>query len=96
VPWLKRRPGFEPGSVHVGFVMGKFSQVQVFLCVLLFSPVNIVPLLLHTHLLLPHEVCDSSDQAAHYHTLGPKLGASALTRHFAGTEEKIIVYKNRY
>jgi hypothetical protein len=27
------------------------------------------------HSLPPHEVCDSPDQAAHYHTLGPKLGA---------------------
>jgi hypothetical protein len=28
-----------------------------------------------------HEVCDSSDQAAHYHTLGLKLGALSLTQH---------------
>jgi hypothetical protein len=36
----------------------------------------------------PHDVCDSPDQAAHYHTLGPKLGASSLTRHLAGIGPK--------
>jgi hypothetical protein len=37
--------------------------------------------LLHIHLSPPHEVCDCSDQAAHYHNLGPQLGASLLTQH---------------
>jgi hypothetical protein len=46
------------------------------------SPANIIPPLLHIHLSPPREVCDSSDQAAHYHHLGPKLGASFPTRHF--------------
>jgi hypothetical protein len=45
-------------------------------------PASIIPPLLHIQLSPPHEVCDSSDQAAHYHHLGPKLGASFLTRHF--------------
>jgi hypothetical protein len=27
---------------------------------------------------LPHEFCDSPDQAGHYHILGPKLGDSPL------------------
>jgi hypothetical protein len=44
----------------------------------------IITPLLHTNLSPPHEVCNSPDQAAHYHTLGPKLGASSLTRHLAG------------
>jgi hypothetical protein len=39
---------------------------------------------LHTHLSPPDRVWDSSKQAAHYHTLGCKLGASSLTRHLAG------------
>lgn len=26
-----------------------------------------------------HEVCDISDQEAHYHTFGPNLGLSSLT-----------------
>jgi hypothetical protein len=55
---------------------------EVYLLVLRSSPANIIPPLLHIHLLPPREVCDSSDQAAHYHHLGPKLGASLLTRHF--------------
>jgi hypothetical protein len=41
----------------------------------------IIPPLLHIHLSPLHEVCDCSDQAAHYHNLGPQLGASLLTRH---------------
>jgi hypothetical protein len=33
-------------------------------------------------------VCDCSDQAAHYHNLGPNLGASLLTRHFGCKQKK--------
>jgi hypothetical protein len=33
-------------------------------------------------------VCTCSDQAAHYHNLGPKLGASLLTRHIGWKTEK--------
>jgi hypothetical protein len=57
------------------------------------SPANIIPPLLHIHLLPPHDVCDCSDQAAHYHNLGPKLGASLLTRHI-GWKQKKKVKKN--
>jgi hypothetical protein len=32
----------------------------------------------------PHEVSDSPDQASHYHTLSPKLGATSLTRYLTG------------
>jgi hypothetical protein len=46
VPWLRRlaaglpprKPGFDPGSVHVGFVVGKVALGQVFLRVLRFFP----------------------------------------------------------
>jgi hypothetical protein len=49
VPWLRslvtglslRRPGFAPGSIHVGFVADKVSLGQVLLRVLRFSPANI-------------------------------------------------------
>jgi hypothetical protein len=45
VPWLRRlvvglpprRPGFDPGSVHVGFVVDKVALGQVFPRVLRFS-----------------------------------------------------------
>jgi hypothetical protein len=55
VPWLRRlfaglsprRPGFRPGSVHVGFVVDKVTLGQVFLRVLRFSPVNFIPPVLH-------------------------------------------------
>jgi hypothetical protein len=99
VPWLKRlvaglsprRPGFAPGSILVGFVVDKVALGQVYLRVLRFSPANIIPPLLHIHLSPPHEVCDSSDQAAHYHHLCPKLGASFLTRHFGWKQNKKVV-----
>jgi hypothetical protein len=42
-----RRPGFDPGSVHVGFVVDKVALGHVFLRVLRFSPVNFIPPLLH-------------------------------------------------
>jgi hypothetical protein len=80
------------GSVHVGVVMDKVELGQVFLRVFRFSPVSVIPPLLHTHLSPPREVCDSPDQAARYHTLGPKLGASSLTRHLAGKEECPLSY----
>jgi hypothetical protein len=35
-----RRPGFDPGSVHVGFVVAKVALGQVFVRVLRFSSVN--------------------------------------------------------
>jgi hypothetical protein len=55
VPWLKRlaaglsprRPGFDPGSVHVRFVVGKVALGQVFPRVLQFSPVNFISPVLH-------------------------------------------------
>jgi hypothetical protein len=70
----------------VGFVvdkvaLGRFSPSSSV------SPANIPPLL-HIHLSPPHEVCGCSDQAAHYHNLGPKLGASLLTRHIGWKNRK--------
>jgi hypothetical protein len=55
VPWLgrlaaglpPRRPGFDPGSVHVGFVVDKVTLGQVFLRVLRLSRVNFIRPLLH-------------------------------------------------
>jgi hypothetical protein len=55
VPWLRRlvaclsprRPGFEPGSVHVGLVVDKVALGQAFPRVLRFSPVNFIPPVLH-------------------------------------------------
>ena len=38
-----RRPRFDPGSVHVGFVVDKVELGQGFLRVLRFSPVNFIP-----------------------------------------------------
>jgi hypothetical protein len=55
VPWFRRlvtgisprRSGFNPGSVHVGFVVGKVVMGQVFPRVFRFSPVNFILSVLH-------------------------------------------------
>jgi hypothetical protein len=61
-----------------------------------FSPVNIIPPLLHTHLSPPHEVCDSPDQASHYHTLGPKVRASSLSGRLAEQRKEDEDYHHQY
>ena len=45
-----RSPGFDPRSDHVGFMMDEVALPQPFLSVLRFSPVSIIPPMLHTHL----------------------------------------------
>jgi hypothetical protein len=45
-----RRPGFYARSVLVRFVVDKVALGQVFLQILRFSPVSIIPPILHTHL----------------------------------------------
>ena len=55
VLWLRRlvaglpprRPGFDPGSVLVGFVVDKVALGQVFLRLLRFSSVTFIPPVLH-------------------------------------------------
>jgi hypothetical protein len=55
VPWLRRlaaglpppTPGFDPGSVHVGFMVDKVALEQVFPRVLRFPPVSFIPSVLH-------------------------------------------------
>jgi hypothetical protein len=55
VPWLRRlvaglpqrRPGLDPESVHVGFVVDKVALEEVFPRVLRFSSVSFIPPLLH-------------------------------------------------
>jgi hypothetical protein len=74
----------------VGFVVDKVALGQVFLRVLRFSLASIIPPLLHIHLSPPQEVCDSSDREANYHHIGPKLGASFLTRHFGWKQNKEV------
>jgi hypothetical protein len=46
--------------------------------------------LLQTHLSPPDEVCDSPDQAAHYHTQGTKSGTLSLIRNLAGLGVKVL------
>jgi hypothetical protein len=55
VPWFRRlvdglslrRPVLDPGSVYVGFVVDKVALGQVFPRVFRFSPVNLIPSVLH-------------------------------------------------
>jgi hypothetical protein len=55
VPWLRRlvaglspqMHGFDPGSIHVGFVVDKVALGQVFPRVIRFSPVNFIPPVLY-------------------------------------------------
>jgi hypothetical protein len=55
VSWLRllvaglplQRPGFDLGSIHVRFVMGKMILGQVFPRILWFSPVSFIPPVLH-------------------------------------------------
>jgi hypothetical protein len=42
-----RRPGFDPGSVHVGFWVDKVALGQGFPRVLRFSPLNFILPVLH-------------------------------------------------
>jgi hypothetical protein len=42
-----RKPGFDPESVHVGFVVDKVALGQVSPLVFQFSPVNFIPSVLH-------------------------------------------------
>jgi hypothetical protein len=49
-----------------------------------------IPQLLYIHLSPPHEVSDSPDQAAHYHTPDPKLESPSLTWHLAGLGVKVV------
>jgi hypothetical protein len=57
--------------IHAGFSLRHGS-----LRVLRFSLLITIPPLLYIHLSPPHGVCDSPEQAAHYHTLVPKPVAS--------------------
>jgi hypothetical protein len=43
-----RRPGFNPRSVRVRFVVDEVALGQVFFLVLRFSPVSIIPPVLHS------------------------------------------------
>jgi hypothetical protein len=46
---LSRRPGFAPRLIHGGFVVDKVTLGKVLHRVLQFSPVSIIPPLLHIH-----------------------------------------------
>jgi hypothetical protein len=54
---LPRRPGFDPRSVIARFYVNKTAVGKVFLPALQFSPVNIIPPMLHTHSFIYHRRC---------------------------------------
>jgi hypothetical protein len=55
-----QRPPFDPRPVNVGFVMDKVTMWHVFFRSLQFSPVNVIPSMLHTHLFIYHWRCTLS------------------------------------
>jgi len=48
-----RKRGFDPAPVRVRFVRDKVAQGQIFLRVLRFYPVSVIPQTLHTHKAIP-------------------------------------------
>ena len=54
---LCQEPGFEGGPSRLGFEKDKVVLRQVFLSVLQFSPVSIIPPLLHIHSFIYHRHC---------------------------------------
>jgi len=55
-----QRPGFIPTSVHVGFVMDTLALGHAFFQMLQFSPITIIPSVLHIHLLICYQ-CNLSN-----------------------------------
>jgi len=54
---LLRNSGLNPGRVHVEFVVNKLVLEQVFLRVLLFSPVGTTPVVLHAYSFISFRHC---------------------------------------
>jgi hypothetical protein len=58
VPWLRltgselspRRPGFQSRPVHVGYAVERVALGLVFLRLLMFPPVPVIPAMLNTYL----------------------------------------------
>jgi hypothetical protein len=53
----RKKLPFEPKPDHVGFVVVKVALRQNSLLLVHFSPVSIIPLLLHTYSLIYHRRC---------------------------------------
>ena len=59
--WPKlQRPGFNPASVNVGFVMDTLALGYAFFQMLPFSPITLIPSMLHIHLTICHQ-CNLSN-----------------------------------
>jgi hypothetical protein len=85
-----RRPGHNRRCLQVRFFLDDLTLEQDFLRVLRFPVLSSFH---HCSILIyhcPHEVCDSPDQATHYHTLDSKLGSSCLTRHLSELGVEVI------
>jgi hypothetical protein len=67
---------FNPGDFYCGSWQTKWYWSRFLSEFFGFPLLTIIP--------PPHEMCDSPDQAAHYHALSPKLGASYVTQHMVG------------
>jgi len=54
-----RRSGLNPRPVRVGFVLHKVTLGQIFLRVLRFPPVNVIPPMLHDHSFIHSSITDA-------------------------------------
>jgi hypothetical protein len=88
---LLLRPEFVPGSIHVWFVVNKMTLGQVSHWVLQFSLSIYHSIIDPYSSVTTHEVCDSTDQAAHYHTLSPKLGLHIWPSTWLEQRKEIVV-----
>jgi hypothetical protein len=88
---LPLRPEFVPGSIHVWFVVNKMTLGQVSPWVLQFSLSIYHSTIAPYSSVTTHEMCDSPDQAAHYHTLSPKLGLHIWPSTWLEQRKEIVV-----
>ena len=54
---INQKPMFNVRLVHVGFLVGRVALGQVFVKVFWFSPVSIIPSMLHTHVWFIYHWC---------------------------------------
>jgi hypothetical protein len=77
-------------QIYIFQYLKRTAYVRVLLTSSFFRALRFSP----ARLSLPHEVCDSPDQAAHYRTLGRKL-RPPLTLPLAGLEVKVVFSVSR-
>jgi hypothetical protein len=89
--------GFSSGWHHMRFVMNRVAQELVFSEILQFSLWIIIPLLCHTHLSPPPEVCDRLTSQHIIPSSVFALGTSSLIQHLTCHMKIVVAYsENQY